>query len=503
MRAGPAGMRATPGQVDELLALGESPSAPTIIRLMRKNVGMRVTGRGGNWDGYLLRRVASVWIVVALALLLSSGLALATSPGTNGPIVFSSYGKIYTIQPDGSGLHQVVREDEEHKSDYFPSWSPDGLRIVTSGQMRNPNGYWTDTGLQVFAPDGAGFEHLPISGFIENPAWSPDGSRILFIRERELFSTTPDGMLPTPIESNAWSPAWSPGGNRIAFIRPPDGSNEDTDLYTMGADGGGAVQRLLDLPGWVSSPSWSPDGSTIAFTYMAREDRYEPGPGELPYTYSGPNIYTVPATGGKPVQLTKSSADTDPVWSPDGSTIAFQSDRRSPNPPDLYLMDTDGSNQRRLTTTIHCLQCGPDWASLPPHSSPSAPAPVAEGAEPPRTQEFSRISITRTRFAQPSRVWLRFRAAVAEKVGIAIRRAVPPDRASRCGRQPGACLLTGQDQRQVREGFNRISLGGLLGSAPTPGRYWLQLSSSSSAAGAGLAFRVMPPRDGQRRSHSR
>ena len=295
---------------------------------------MRVSGSSRGLGTYVLRLLAGAWMVVALVLGLSSGSALATAPGANGPFVFSSYGKIYTIQPDGSGLHQVVRDDEEHKSDYFPSWSPDGLRIVTSGQMQNPNGYWTDMGLQVFAPDGAGFEHLPISGFIENPAWSPDGSRILFIRERELFSTTPDGTLPTPIESNAWSPAWSPDGKRIAFIRPPDGSNEDTDLYTMGADGGGPLQKLLDLPGSVMSPSWSPDGLTIAFTYMAREDRYEPGPGELPYTYSGPNVYTVPATGGEPVQLTKSGADSDPVWSPDGSTIVFQSGRRSPNARD-------------------------------------------------------------------------------------------------------------------------------------------------------------------------
>jgi len=97
-------------------------------------------------------------------------------PGTNGPIAFSSYGKIYTIQPDGSGLHQVVRTDEEHKEDFYPSWAPDGQRIVTTGKMRNPDGYWTDMGLPVFSPDGTGFEHLPIFGYVGAPAWSPDGA---------------------------------------------------------------------------------------------------------------------------------------------------------------------------------------------------------------------------------------------------------------------------------------------------------------------------------------
>jgi Tol biopolymer transport system component len=465
---------------------------------------MRATGRVAGWEGYALRQAASVWVVVALLLGLP-GSALATAPGVNGPIVFSSFGKVYTIQPDGSGLHPVIRTDEEQKYDFYPSWSPDGLRIVTSGQMLEPDGYWTAMGLQIFSPDGSGFEHLPIFGYIEDPAWSPDGAHILFIRDRGLFSTTPDGALPTLLESNAWSPAWSPDGRRIAFIRPI-GPYEDTDLYTMNADGDGA-QKLLGLPGRVMSPSWSPDGSTIAFTYSAREARPAPGPGELPYTYSRVNVYAVPVIGGKPVQLTESGTDVDPAWSPDGSAIVFQSDRLSVFPTsvsDLYLVNADGNNERRLTPN-HCSQCGPDWASLPPHSRPSAPAVAAQGAEPHRKQKFSRVSMTQRRFVQPSHVWVRLRAAIAEKVGFMVHRAVPPDPAYRCNRKPSACLLAGKDERQVWEGFNRISLSGLLGGAPTPtpGRYWLQLSSSSGGARAGLAFRVMRPRDKQRRSHNR
>lgn len=435
---------------------------------------MRIAGRGGARNGFGLRQLASAWLAVALVLALSAGSALATAPGTNGPIVFSSYGKIYTIQPDGSGLHPVILPDEEHKYDFEPSWSPDGLRIVTSGEMQEPDSYyWTDMGLQVFSPEGTGFEHLPIFGYISAPAWSPDGIHILFDREGELFSTTPDGSVPTPIESEVGGPAWSPDGSQIVFARSV---GSDVALYTMSANGGDA-RKLLELPGSLKTPSWSPDGSTIAFTY------------------TGHGIYAVPATGGNPEQLTTSATDEDPAWSPDGSMIVFQSERNTATGPDLYLMNANGSEQHRLTTTIHCLQCGPDWASLPPHPHASAPVAGGQGAGPPRRQKFSHLSLTRTRFGQPSRVWVRFRAAIAEEVDITILRAVPPKRAFRCGRKPAACLLTGRDEPLAREGVNRVSLSGLLGGAPTPGRYWLKLSSSSGSAHAGLAFQVTPPHD--------
>ena len=62
-------------------------------------------------------------------------------------------------------------------------------------------------------------------------------------------------------------------------------------------------------PLWMRYPALSPNGETIAFTYKG-------------------DIYTVPVSGGKATQLTTHSAhDTRPVWSPDGSRIAFASDR--------------------------------------------------------------------------------------------------------------------------------------------------------------------------------
>ena len=83
-------------------------------------------------------------------------------------------------------------------------------------------------------------------------------------------------------------------------------------------------------PLWLRDVKISPDGTTIAFTYKG-------------------DIYTVPATGGKAARLTTlASYESDPVWSPDGSKIAFASDRNGGF--DIFVMDAAGGSAKRLTT---------------------------------------------------------------------------------------------------------------------------------------------------------
>lgn len=85
-----------------------------------------------------------------------------------------------------------------------------------------------------------------------------------------------------------------------------------------------------DAPLWMRYPAISPNGSTIAFTYRG-------------------DIYTVPTTGGKASQLTTHAAyDTRPVWSPDGTQIAFASNRNGNF--DVFRMDKEGGAPTQLTT---------------------------------------------------------------------------------------------------------------------------------------------------------
>lgn len=82
-------------------------------------------------------------------------------------------------------------------------------------------------------------------------------------------------------------------------------------------------------PLWLRNSAISPDGTEIAFTYKG-------------------DIYSVPATGGDAVRLTVSGYNTKPLWSPDGSKIAFASDREGSM--DIYVMPARGGKATRLTT---------------------------------------------------------------------------------------------------------------------------------------------------------
>jgi TolB protein len=115
---------------------------------------------------------------------------------------------------------------------------------------------------------------------------------------------------------------------RIAFTSDhPDGNSE---IWVMDADGTGQ-RRLTVGPGWANNewPDWSPDGSKIAF-HSDRDGNRE--------------IYVMNADGTGQTNLTNNAAeDETPAWSPDGSKIAFHSSWRDPWGGGIYVMNADGT----------------------------------------------------------------------------------------------------------------------------------------------------------------
>ncbi len=151
----------------------------------------------------------------------------------------------------------------------------------------------------------------------------------------EIVSIAADGTAPVTLTSDPHAdedPAYSPDGTRIAFVRQTDGG--EFTLWTMRSDGTGAVP--LTPPG-VSArhPNWSPDGLEIAF------DRASP-------TGTGRDIWAIGVSGaGLHSIMTHAGSDTDPAWSPDGLAVAFTTDRYGGS--DIVTVKPDGTGLRRLT----------------------------------------------------------------------------------------------------------------------------------------------------------
>jgi TolB protein len=173
--------------------------------------------------------------------------------------------------------------------------------------------------------------------------WKPETADL-------LFSTTRDGNsevylsragqnelvnLSNNTSNDNW-PVWSPDGKKIAFQSNRTGN---LDIWVMNDDGTDQVQLTNDSePDYI--PCWSPDGKTILFTSWRKEVGEE---------LRAPHVYAMNADGSHQRRLVKESLNTSDgaTWSADGKRIVYS--RKGEKGADVYIADSDGTNERRIT----------------------------------------------------------------------------------------------------------------------------------------------------------
>jgi TolB protein len=150
-----------------------------------------------------------------------------------------------------------------------------------------------------------------------------------------------DGSHPIQLTADSahdYLPAWSPDGTRITFASwrsEPGDDAPSVHTYIMNADGSAQRRLIPDSPRTSAGAEWTPDGREFLLTRKV---------GEL-----GSDIFRTDAAGAVLQRLTNDSwSNGAPVFSPDGTQIAFYADRGQTS--DIVVMNSDGSNRRTVVT---------------------------------------------------------------------------------------------------------------------------------------------------------
>ncbi len=181
----------------------------------------------------------------------------------------------------------------------------------------------------------------------EDPAWSPDCSKIAYAANGRLWVADLDGTNAREINvgSGSWgySPSWSRDGKRIAFSRGRhnDDGHWFKHIYLANADGTGRT-KLSKGDVQDDHPSWSPDGRRIVFERVTGSGRDDDGT----FVDTDRHLVVIDTVSGSAVTLAQGGAwEHRPVWSPDSEHVAYR------GPSGLRIVSSDGTGDRVIGGT--------------------------------------------------------------------------------------------------------------------------------------------------------
>ena len=244
--------------------------------------------------------------------------------------------EIFTVAADGSGARPLTRNDV---NDLQPSWAPDGRRLafvrLTAARPARPD-------IWVMNADGSGQRLIRRNGV--EPAWTSDGSRIVFTR----FGTEPGSTYSVSVStgreqllvSGGFHGAPSPDGTKLAFVRS---SREDHHIFVAAADGSGETS----LARGGGRLSWSPDSTTLLFSGCALG-----------------SVCTVRVDGSGVRQIPIAEPWGGAYsYSPDGTALTFSSGTGYPT-SQIEVSRIDASGRAVITAALG-RNTDPDWQPLP------------------------------------------------------------------------------------------------------------------------------------------